>query len=125
MSKIGYKERIHFMNPLLSFGKSGKMSSSSPEHEKIKLIASLSEIEKFVMKLYCPDDQMDNPVLKLLKIILQVSESQETIEDDFRNKILGPKDIKIILIARLTPLLEKIRNKVPQSVITKAYHSQI
>jgi len=123
LGKINYKERIHFMNHMFSInGK--KMSSSEPNVEKILLTDSLIEIEKKVMKLFCdPEPNADNIILKLIDLVNKATNLKDykEVESNFNEKKISPKDLKILLIARLTPLLETIRDSIPTDLVEKAY----
>ncbi|NCC71042.1 tyrosine--tRNA ligase, partial [bacterium] len=71
ISKIGYKKRIHLMNPLIpGLGESGKMSSSEI-NSKIDFFDTEKQIRKKINKAYSIDGQIENNgLLAILKYIL-------------------------------------------------------
>ncbi len=70
MPKLGYKKRVHLMNPMIPGLSGGKMSSSEPE-SKIDLLDSEEEIRKKFAKAFCPAGQVEeNGVLAFAKAVM-------------------------------------------------------
>lgn len=70
LPKIGYKKRIHLMNPMLPGLNGGKMSSSEVE-SKIDLLDSEEDIKRKFSKAFCPAKEIkNNGVLALAKVVL-------------------------------------------------------
>jgi tyrosyl-tRNA synthetase len=71
LPKIGYKKRIHLMNPLIpGLGESGKMSSSEP-NSKIDFDDTDKQIKKKINKAFSVDGKVEsNGLLALLKYVI-------------------------------------------------------
>lgn len=148
LPKIGYKKRIHLMNPLIpGLGKSGKMSSSEP-HSKIDFDDSDQIIQDKISKAFSEDKKVDgNGLLALVKyIIFRKMETEspqrnfeikrpekwggdityssyEDLEKDFVKGNLSSIDIKAAIIPELISLISPIREVINknQELVAKAY----
>lgn len=81
LPKIGYKKRIHLMNPLIpGLGESGKMSSSEP-NSKIDFTDDDETIRKKIKKAYSKDGEVHgNGLLAIARYILFYSLEHENKE---------------------------------------------
>jgi len=146
LPKIGYKKRIHFMNPLIpGLTKTGKMSSSEPD-SKINFDDTNEMITERIQKAYSEDGVVEgNGLMALLRYIifrkLEVEKREFKItrpekwggdisysnyadlEIDFLSKKLSSVDLKPALIDELiiviSPIREVLRNN--QELLSKAY----
>ncbi len=146
ISKIGYKKRIHLMNPLIpGLGESGKMSSSEI-NSKIDFFDTEKQIRKKINKAYSIDGQVENNgLLAILKYILlpklnsenrkfiinrpeeyggKISfENYEEIEKEFAFSKLSSIDLKQGVADELILFFEPIRLKIIENkeLLFKAY----
>ncbi|KAJ2817595.1 Tyrosine--tRNA ligase cytoplasmic [Coemansia furcata] len=146
---LGYKKRIHFMNPMLPGLQGDKMSSSDP-NSKIDLLDSSNSVAKKVSKAFCEANKVEgNGVLSFVKYVLFPASGQrlgspefviqrpekfggntvyndyETLERDFVEGIVHPGDLKSSVATALNQLLEPIRQHFEspemQKIILDAY----
>lgn len=139
LPKIGYKKRVHLMNPLIpGLGESGKMSSSEP-NSKIDFDDTDKQIRKKINKAFSVDGVVDdNGLLAILKHVVfkrlkklgkdfVIDRPEEwggkinypnykSVEDDFALKKLSSIDLKqgvaeevINMVSPLREVLEKNR----------------
>ena len=133
LPKLGYRKRIHLMNPMISSfnnSESGKMSSS--EDDKIDLLDSAKKIKKKIGKAYCEEGNEKCGLLEFVKLVLfplcefrntifSISRKEEfggdkdytnyeDLEKDFINKELHPGDLKKGVTDWLVNLLEPVRD---------------
>lgn len=143
LPKLGYKQRIHLMNPLIpGLGKNGKMSSSEP-NSKIDFDDSDDVIRSKIMKAFSIDGESNNnSLLAILKYILLPKIVYENrsfivkyddqivnyndytqIESDFNSKKLGSKLLKESIIPELINLVSPIRTFIENNkeLLKKAY----
>lgn len=143
LPKLGYKKRIHLLNPIISGlstiktnGTTVKMSSSDIKG-KIDLTDNIKAINEKIKKSYCLEgDITDNTPLQLIKnLVFKILErtnnpfiinrlekyggdiiynNYNDLEYDFSNKLLHPEDLKKGLANFLINLLEPLRNKFGQ-----------
>ena len=147
LPRIGYKKRIHLMNPMMPGLSGGKMSSSEPE-SKIDLLDSEEEIKKKFAKAYCPPAQVEeNGVLAFARMVMfplferkgrkfvierpekfggnvEVS-SYEELEKIYASGKLHPMDLKAAvakeLAILLTPVREHFNSEKMKRLIEEAY----
>ncbi|KAJ2750990.1 Tyrosine--tRNA ligase cytoplasmic [Coemansia pectinata] len=146
---IGYKKRIHLMNPMLPGLQGDKMSASDP-NSKIDLLDTSKAVTTKVSKAFCPEKEVEgNGVLSFVKFVLFPASGQrlgspefviqrpekfggntvynayETLEQDFVEGKVHPGDLKSSVSAALNQLLEPIRQhfETPemQKLILEAY----
>ncbi len=133
LPKLGYKKRIHLMNPMIPGLSGGKMSSSDP-NSKIDLLDSPKDIKKKMSKAYCPAGEVENNgVLALVRWILfpllgrknrvfRIDRPEkfggpveykdyESLEKDFVEGKLHPLDLKNAVAVQLAELLEPLRKR--------------
>ena len=146
LERIGYKKRIHLMNPLIpGLGESGKMSSSEP-NSKIDFDDSDKTIQKKINKAYSEDGKVQgNGLLAITKYVIfnfleqeqkpfQINRPEqyggtityddyETLEKDFAEKKLSSIDLKQGVSQELIKLVTPIREVLEkhQELIKEAY----
>jgi tyrosyl-tRNA synthetase len=70
LPNLGYKKRIHLMNPMVPGLTGGKMSSSEPD-SKIDLLDSPEDVKRKIKKAFCePGNVQENGVLAFAKHVL-------------------------------------------------------
>jgi len=127
MPKIGYKQRAHLMNPMVTGLKGTKMSSSEAD-SKLDLIESAAGIKKKIKKVFCEEKNIENnPLLEYVKAVFLRARSEFVItkwdktsttyteyamlEKDFAEGNVHPADLKDACTNILNELLEPIRQK--------------
>lgn len=135
MPQLGYKKRIHLMNPMVPGLTGGKMSASD-EDSKIDLLDSAATVKKKISKAFCEEGNIDeNGVLAFCKFVvfpvLDLREenkgfvverdeanggnlcftSYQSLEETFAKKELHPLDLKNALSQFMNKLLDPIRKK--------------
>jgi len=149
LPKLGYKKRIHLMNPLVpGLTKDGKMSSSN-EASKIDFLDTEKQVQKKINKAFAQEGLVEgNGLLAFLKhVICPMKEENnqpivferperfggdityqtyEEIETAYANKELSPADLKPGVAKEINNLLAPIRkayedDKAMQEIIEKAY----
>ncbi|ORD95051.1 putative tyrosine--tRNA ligase [Enterospora canceri] len=104
LPKLGYKKRIHLMNPMMPGLNSEKMSSSD-EMSKIDMLDTKQQISKKIGKCFCEEGNTDTGVLTIFEYILfnyfgsvKVSGVEystfEMLKDEFGKKVIHPGDLK-------------------------------
>lgn len=145
LPKIGHKERVEIMTPMIPGLQGGKMSSSD-KSSKIDLIDDEDTVNKKLNKAYCPEGEVvDNGILAFVKHVLFVLKQDTNkefiierpekfggnlkyknyseLESDFVNKKLHPMDLKKAVAKEINILLEPIRQAVKgkEKLIKEAY----
>ncbi|MFW6282984.1 MAG: tyrosine--tRNA ligase, partial [Minisyncoccales bacterium] len=132
LPKIGYKERIEILNPMVP-GLIGKKMSSSDEKSKVDLLDSPEDIKKKIKGADCVEGDTNNGVIAFVKYILMTLKSDkgepflvkrpekyggnleyntyEDLEKDFVEKKLHPLDLKNAVAEEIAELLKPIREK--------------
>lgn len=130
LPKLGYKERIEVMTPLVP-GLIGKKMSASVEASKIDLLDSEENVKKKINGAECVEGNPDNGVMAFLKNVTMVLKadkgekfivnrpekfggkleysSYEEIEEDFVSKKLHPLDLKNAFAEELNKMLDIFR----------------
>ena len=130
LPKLGYKERVEVMTPLIP-GLIGKKMSASVEASKIDLLDNEEAVKKKVIAAECIEGNLDNGVMAFLKNVIMVVKndnkekfvvkrnekyggnieykSYEEIERDFVEKKLHPLDLKNAFAEELNKMLEIFR----------------
>ncbi|ELU10391.1 hypothetical protein CAPTEDRAFT_167956 [Capitella teleta] len=130
LPQLGYKKRVHLMNPMVP-GLTGSKMSSSEADSKIDLLDSASDLKKKLKKAFCePGNVTDNGVLSFVKHVLlplgeltgnfEVKRAEQfggnlvftdyaSLEECFRKEELHPGDLKAAVEAALNKLLDPIR----------------
>ncbi len=149
LPKLGYKRRIHLMNPMLP-GLTGSKMSSSDQSSKIDLLDSPEQIKKKLNSAFCPEGTVEEngvlifvkhalfPYLERTKQSFAVERSEkfggnvsfktyEELENTFVAKKLHPMDLKNSLAKYLIEILEPVRKafekKEYKDNLEKAYGS--
>jgi len=147
LPKLGYKRRIHLMNPMLPGLTGSKMSSSDPS-SKIDLLDLEQDIKKKISKAFCPEGNLeDNGVMMFIKHALfpYLERAKKTfnvtrpekfggnvqlktydeLEKIFLEKKLHPMDLKNavadILIELLAPVRKAFEKKENKDILEKGY----
>ena len=143
LPKIGYKKRIHLMNPLVpGLGEGGKMSSSEAG-SKIDFIDTDKEIKKKINKAFSQDGKVeDNGLLGMLKYVVfpflkkefvinrpeQYGgtikfKNYEDVEKAFASKKLSSIDLKMGLAEEIINIIKPIRTKLERNskLLKEAY----
>ncbi|MFH1452137.1 MAG: tyrosine--tRNA ligase [archaeon] len=130
LPKIGYKERIEVLNPLIP-GLVGEKMSSSNEASKIDLMDNEETVKKKINSAECVAGNPNNGLMALLEYFIFVIKSDkkekytinrqekyggnllystyEELENDFINKKLHPLDLKISIANEINTILKTIR----------------
>ncbi len=131
LPRIGYKKRIHLMNPMIG-GLSGEKMSSSEESSKVDALDDEKTVTQKLSKAFCPEGATENnfftdfarivifPHLSDLGKEFVISRpdkfggsinysSFKELEKDFSEKKLHPQDLKTGVAAYINSLLEPIR----------------
>lgn len=135
LPKLGYKRRIHLMNPLMPGLNSEKMSSSE-ENSKIDLLDTEKAIAKKINKCFCEEGNPNSGVLVIFKFIVfpvlpgevvvsgKKYERFEDLESDFVQKLVHPADLKQCASHLIERIIAPIRDTVaPQEDVVKAAYS--
>ncbi|XP_033099188.1 tyrosine--tRNA ligase, cytoplasmic-like [Anneissia japonica] len=128
---LGYKKRIHLMNPMVP-GLTGTKMSSSEEDSKIDLCDSAASVKKKLKKAFCePGNIAENGVLAFTKHVLfplargkpflierkeefggnKLFSDYETLEKEFAEELVHPGDLKQAVGREINKLLEPIRQQ--------------
>ena len=126
LPKIGYKQRIELMSPMIR-GLVGKQMSSSIEATKIDLLDDEKKVIVKIKNAECAAGNSDNGIMALLQYLIfgvktnfiverdekyggnLVYESYEKVETDFKSKKLHPLDLKNAVAKEINILLENFR----------------
>ncbi len=145
---IGYKKRIHLMNPMvpsLSGGKGNKMSSSDP-NSKIDLLDSAAVVKSKIKKAFAAEGIVEgNGLLAFAQRVLfplsadgsvvvereeknggnLTFKSYEEMEAAYASAALHPGDLKNFVMAGINKLIDPIRVKFQsqelQDLVKRAY----
>eukprot|EP00795_Rhopilema_esculentum_P017521 gene17521-9144_t len=149
MPQLGYKKRIHLMNPMVP-GLTGTKMSASEEDSKIDILDSAASVRKKINKAFCEEGNItENGVLSFCKFvmfpILDLRQNSKgfvierdadnggtvtfkdypSLEETFSKKELHPLDLKNGLSQFMNELLDPIRKKFEtkemKALINKAY----
>ena len=139
LPKIGYKQRIELMSPMIR-GLVGKQMSSSIEATKIDLLDDEKKVIVKIKNAECAAGNSDNGIMALLQYLIfgvknnfiverdekyggnLVYESYEKVETDFKSKKLHPLDLKNAVAKEINVLLENFRkDKKLKELHKKAY----
>ena len=131
---MGYKKRIHLMNPMIpSLNSDGEKMSCSDINSKIDLLDTPKIIKKKINKAYCEEGNIECGLLKFLEMvlfpILKIKEEYFVIDrpekyggeiiytnynsliEDFSKKELYPADLKLGISNWIINFLEPLRQK--------------
>lgn len=135
LPKLGYKKRVHLMNPMMPGLNSDKMSSSD-ELSKIDLLDTEQQISKKINKCFCEEGNLQSGVLHVFEFVifhyytsvLINEKSYNSIGDvkrDFEMKLIHPKDLKLACSNYINKMVAPIRNEMlkDMDIIKKAYNN--
>ena len=126
LPKIGYKERIELMNPMIR-GLVGEKMSSSVESSKIDLMDDEATVNRKINNAECVAGDTNNGVMALVKYLIfsiknefivkrggkyggdLIYKGYGELERDFIEKKLHPLDLKNSVAKELNKLLKKVR----------------
>ena len=144
LPQVGYKKRIHLMNPMLPGLSGGKMSSSEA-NSKIDLFDNEDTVKKKLNKAFCEEGKVeDNGVLAFARSVIFPNKESflierpekfggnlefsnyKDLEKAFVDKTLHPMDLKQAVAKEINLLLTPIRtaynkNKSMKEIVKKAY----
>ena len=133
LPKIGYKKRIHLMNPMMPGLNSEKMSSSD-ELSKIDLLDSEKRIKNKINKCFCEEGNAQTGVLILFKHILFLYfeevlvddilyKQYEELENAFVKKMIHPGDLKTACSFYINKMVKPVREEMlkDKEIIKAAY----
>jgi tyrosyl-tRNA synthetase len=144
LPKLGYKQRVEIMNPLIP-GLIGKKMSSSDERTKIDLLDDEETIKKKVNSADCVEGNPDNGVMAFLKYVIMTIKhdkkekfivkrdkkfggdvsykNYKEVEKDFVEKKLHPMDLKIAVAKEIFEILKPIQKerKILEKLGKEAY----
>ncbi|MBW2996112.1 tyrosine--tRNA ligase [Candidatus Woesearchaeota archaeon] len=145
LPKIGYKERIEIMTPMIPGLQGGKMSASE-KASKIDLLDDEATVKNKLNKAYCPEGEVEeNGILAFVKHVIFVLKQDkkqafiikrpekwggnlsyktyEELEKDYKTKKLHPMDLKQAVAKEINILIAPIRKamKSKESLVKKAY----
>ncbi|MBW2998184.1 tyrosine--tRNA ligase [Candidatus Woesearchaeota archaeon] len=148
LPKLGYKKRIHLMNPMVP-GLSGNKMSSSDENSKIDLLDSAKKVNKKINKAYCEEGEVEeNGVLAFAKSVIFpiledagkefvidrpeqyggqiIYKNYNDMKNDFMDRKLAAVDLKMGVASEINKIIDPIRkafedNKEMQEIREKAY----
>ncbi|ORX67918.1 tyrosyl-tRNA synthetase [Linderina pennispora] len=149
LPQLGYKKRIHMMNPMVPGLQGTKMSSSDPD-SKIDLLDDAKAVQKKLKKAFCEEGNIENNgVLSFVRYVLfpishlrdgkaefVISRPEqyggnstyhdfETLQQDFADKKIHPGDLKASVAAALNRVLDPIRETFAseelQKLVLEAY----
>ncbi|XP_058794060.1 tyrosine--tRNA ligase, cytoplasmic [Phymastichus coffea] len=149
LPSLGYKKRIHLMNPMIP-GLAGTKMSSSEDDSKIDLLDDPEKVKNKLKKSFCaPGNTTDNGMLSFSKLVIfphlkegelylvprtaeyggDVSfDKYENLESAYVTNKIHPGDLKNAMIMYVNKLLDPIRKEFSSdpkllSLSEKAYPS--
>jgi len=142
---LGYKKRIHFMNPMIP-GLTGDKMSSSEEDSKIDLVDPPNVVKKKINKAFCePGNVTNNGLLSFTQYVIfpylnktpfEVKRKPEhggdisfanidELTEAFRTQTVYPLDLKtavtIYINQLLAPVLKEFQSKELKKLSSQAY----
>ncbi|ELA41339.1 uncharacterized protein VICG_01579 [Vittaforma corneae ATCC 50505] len=132
LPRLGYRRRVHLMNPMMP-GLGCEKMSSSDELSKIDLLDTEKAISKKISKCFCEEGNASTGVLTLFKfIILPVLPEDvvinnktylryEELESDFVERKIHPADLKQCASRLIERIVSPIRESISEEVTRAAY----
>ncbi|OMJ18818.1 Tyrosine-tRNA ligase, cytoplasmic [Smittium culicis] len=136
LPNLGYKKRIHLMNPMVP-GLQGSKMSSSEENSKVDLLDDAKSVEKKLKKAFCEEGNVENngilsfiqyaifPIFDYHSTIKSFSILRpeqyggnveytdfEKLKSDFAEKLIHPGDLKNSAAKAINTLLDPIRKEL-------------
>ena len=144
LPKLGYKQRVEIMNPLIP-GLIGKKMSASDEKSKVDLLDDEKTVLEKLKNAEMIAGNSDNGVMAFLKYVIMTIKSDKKekfvierekkyggnlqysnykeIEEDFANKKIHPLDLKVAVakeISKLLTIFQKNKAKL-EKLLKEAY----
>lgn len=126
LPQIGYRKRIHLMNPMVPGLSGGKMSSSEVE-SKIDLLDDEETIKKKLNSALCDPNVPDNGVLAFIEHVIwplfgkftieshtKEYDNFSTLHSDFRSGAISEDELKLATALCINKLLDPIRKEFQQ-----------
>lgn len=129
LPRLGFKKRVHLMNPMVP-GLQGDKMSSSEKGGKIDLLDDAKIVKDKISRAFCEEGNINNGLLAFAKMVLyplskagvqvrrkadnggdRLYTNYEDLEKDFADKKLHPGDLKPAIAGAIDALLEPIRKK--------------
>ena len=125
LPKMGYKKRIHLMNPMISSFNKNDLNKMTSSDNEIDLLDTPKKIKKKINNAFCEEGNKKCGLLEFIELVLfPVCEFKKTIfaikkkeyinyielENDFINKNLNSKDLKKAVSDWLIKLLQPVRD---------------
>lgn len=143
LPSLGYKKRVHLMNPMVP-GLTGTKMSSSEADSKIDLIDPPNAVKKKLKKAFCePGNIENNGVLSFVKSVVFPIQSEfvltrseewggnktytnfEELQNDFKEEKVHPGDLKASVVnvinSLLAPIIETFNTPEMKELSEKAY----
>jgi len=142
LPKVGYKQRIELMNPMLP-GLMGEKMSSSIKSSKIDMIDNEETVKKKINNAECREGDKNNGLLPFIKYVIFTMKkdkkekfaikrpekfggnvsysSYEELEKDFITKKLHPLDLKNSFSEELNKLMSSVRTDKLMELYKEAY----
>lgn len=141
LPKIGYKQRVEVMTPIIPGLTGVKMSASDP-NSKVDLLDDAKTVQKKLNKADCVEGETEgNGVLAFLEHVIFVVlngapfiidrpekfggkleyADYAAVEQDFAAKKLHPLDLKMGVAAEINKLLAKAQEKINPELAKEAY----
>ncbi|MEM3116667.1 MAG: tyrosine--tRNA ligase [Candidatus Pacearchaeota archaeon] len=139
LPKIGYKQRVELMSPMIR-GLIGEKMSSSIKSSKIDLLDDENTVKKKIDNAECKEGDPNNGLMSLLKYFIMISKEDKNqsfiverpekfggnkkyknyleIEKDFVSKKLHPLDLKNAVAKEINLILKNFRE---DSLLIKLY----
>jgi len=129
LPKLGYRAPVCLHTPILVGLDGQKMSSSKGNYISVR--DSAEEVERKILKAYCPKGQVeDNPIIQIVqfyifprfgRVVVEreekfggdvIYESFEQLVSDYKSGKLHPLDLKRAVAKYLNKILENVREKL-------------
>ncbi|KAJ1935539.1 Tyrosine--tRNA ligase cytoplasmic, partial [Linderina macrospora] len=143
LPQLGYKKRIHLMNPMVPGLQGTKMSSSDPD-SKIDLLDDAKAVQKKLKKAFCEEGNIENNgVLSFVRYVLfpishlrdgkaefvvsrpeqyggnSIYNDFESLQKDFADKKIHPGDLKASVAVALNRVMDPIRETFASEELQK------
>ena len=134
LPKMGYKKRIHLMNPMISSFNKNELNKMTSSDNEIDLLDTPKIIKKKINNAFCEEGNEKCGLLEFIELVLfPVCEFNKTIfaikkkeyinyielENDFINKNLNSKDLKKAVSDWLIKLLQPVRDHFNSDYLEK------
>ncbi|MFH1445688.1 MAG: tyrosine--tRNA ligase [Nanoarchaeota archaeon] len=145
LPKLGYKQRVEVMTPMLP-GLQGAKMSASVEGSKIDVLDSKEEVVRKINSAYCPAGEIEeNGVMAFVKHVIMVIKEDnkeefvikrpekfggnlsysdyKLLERDFLENKLHPQDLKTAVAEEINEMLEHVRKRFEdkKALLRKAF----